>query len=449
MTFEEAGAEDTRKIVHIAMGGFAFALPFLAWWQSVLLACLAVAFNLFAIQKVLGIHVFRPGERLRRLTSGIVLYPLSVLGLLLLFGDRLDIVAAAWGVLAVGDGMATLVGRRMPLKPIPWNPRKSAGGTLAFALFGGTAAATLAWWCRGTVVPPAYAWYPVVAGFLAAAVAAAVETIPVHLDDNVSVTATSAAVLWLVSIVSADLARETVQTVVWMVPLALFINILVAAAGYRAGTVRISGTIAGALLGTIILVFAQWQGWTLLLATFVAAVISSRMGLRRKLLLGIAEEHGGRRGAGNAIANTGVAALAALMAPLTYAYDGALVAFVAALAAGGSDTIASEIGKAWGRATYLVTTVERVSPGTPGAMSLEGTIAGVAGAAILAGLGAALGLVDASCIPLIVVAATVGAFVESVLGATLEARGVVNNDLLNFLNTAVAAVVAVELARWV
>jgi uncharacterized membrane protein len=37
------------------------------------------------------------------------------------------------------------------------------------------------------------------------------------------------------------------------------------------------------------------------------------------------------------------------------------------------------------------------------------------------------------------VAATIGALVESSLGATLEGPGILNNDMLNFLNTAVAA----------
>src|ERR671920_578677 len=114
-------------------------------------------------------------------------------------------------------------------------------------------------------------------------------------------------------------------------------------------------------------------GWLLLLATFALAVLTSRVGLQRKTMLGIAEERGGRRGAGNAFANTGVAAAAALLANLSYATKPGLLAFVAALAAGGSDTVASEIGKAWGRSTFLVTTLTRVKPGTPGAMSLEGT----------------------------------------------------------------------------
>ena len=447
MTFEEAADEDTRKIVHVAMGGFAFALPFLPWWQSVLLAAVAVAFNIFALQKVLGIRVFRPGERLRRLTSGIVLYPLSVLGLLLLFPARLDIVAAAWGILAAGDGMATLVGRRRPIARLPWNPRKSVAGTLAFVLFGGITATVLAWWCRDTVIPPPYSWYPAVAGFAAAVAAAAVESIPVDLDDNVSVTITSASVLWIVSLVSADLALDAFKELVWVAPLALFVNLMVAAAGYRAGTVTISGVIGGVVLGTVILLFTGWPGWVLLLATFAAAVITSRMGLRRKLLLGIEEERGGRRGAGNAIANTGVAAVAALMAAVTYAHDPALLAFVAALAAGGSDTVASEIGKAWGRTTYLITTARRVRAGTSGAISLEGTLAGIGGAAILGGLGAALGLIAWVLVPLVILAATIGSAVESLLGATLEPLRIMNNDILNFVNTAVAALVAVELAR--
>jgi uncharacterized protein (TIGR00297 family) len=166
------------------------------------------------------------------------------------------------------------------------------------------------------------------------------------------------------------------------------------------------------------------------------------------MLLGIAEERGGRRGAGNAIANTGVAAVAALVAFVGTAPDAASLAFAAALAAGGSDTIASEIGKAWGRRTWSITSLARVAPGTSGAMSLEGTVAGIMGAL---GLGAAavwLGLVPSSTLVAIAVGATAGSLLESWLGATLESPGILNNDMLNFINTAAAAVVTVAMARW-
>ena len=138
--------------------------------------------------------------------------------------------------------------------------------------------------------------------------------------------------------------------------------------------------------------------------------------------------------------------MAAIAAVATPHAPAALAALVAALTAGGSDTVASEIGKARGRGTYLVMTLSRVKPGTPGAMSLEGTAAGLLAAFALAATGAALGLIPASAILLVVAGATAGALVESALGATLEGPGILNNDMLNFINTAVAAALVLALA---
>jgi uncharacterized membrane protein len=72
--------------------------------------------------------------------------------------------------------------------------------------------------------------------------------------------------------------------------------------------------------------------------------------------------------------------------------------------------------------------------------------AALAAAVALAATGAALGLIPASAILLVVAAATAGALVESALGATLEGPGILNNDMLNFINTAVAAAVALALS---
>jgi uncharacterized protein (TIGR00297 family) len=125
----------------------------------------------------------------------------------------------------------------------------------------------------------------------------------------------------------------------------------------------------------------------------------------------------------------------------------ALVAFVAALATGGADTVASEIGKAWGGRTYLPTTLSAVRPGTPGAVSLEGSAAGILGALVLAGCGALLGLVPAWTVWAVVAGAIAGSVLESALAATLEASRIVNNDLLNFVNTAAGAIVAIAIVR--
>jgi uncharacterized protein (TIGR00297 family) len=341
--------------------------------------------------------------------------------------------------------MATLVGRRVRSAPIPWNREKSIAGSVAFILFGGSAAAFLCWWCRPAVVPPPYPWFSIAMPWLAALIGAAVESIPIRLDDNLSVPASAGVVLWLTSFISQDLAIDAAHRAAGMLPLALLANATVAAVGYAGRTVTMSGTIAGAVIGTIILVAGGWGAWALLLATFALAVISSRLGLRRKTLLGIAEAKGGRRGAGNAFANTGVAASAAALGALTYAHGPARIAFVAALAAGGSDTVASEIGKAWGRRTILLTSLQRVPPGTSGAISAEGTVAGLIGALALSALGAAFGIIPFTVVPPVVIGATIGSFAESLLGSTLEPSGVLNNDVLNFLNTTIAAAAALRL----
>jgi uncharacterized protein (TIGR00297 family) len=442
-------SEVARQTVHMSMGAFALTLRWLVWWQAVALASVAVAFNLFLLPRVAP-RIYRAGDRSRGI-HGIVIYPFAVLSLLIVFPRRPDIVAAAWGILAVGDGMATLVGRGVGGRRWPWNPEKTIAGTAAFAIAASLAGAVLAWWVRPAVPSTPPLLFAFVVPAVAALTAAFVETIPVRLDDNISVTASAAAALSLGAFVCARYAVQPFAAEPISLPLvsaAVLTNLGVAAAGYAARTVSLSGAVCGAIIGIAIFVALGWQGWTLLLVTFIAASVATRTGRARKELLGIAEERGGRRGAGNAIANTGIAAVSAVLAGLDVHAGAARLAFVAALVAGGSDTIASEIGKAYGRRTWSVTSVSRVPPGTSGAMSLEGTIAGVLGATALGALAIGLGLLEPGSLAVVVIAATIGAFLESWLGATLEEPGILNNDLLNFINTAAAAVAAVILARW-
>ena len=462
-------SEHARQWVHIGSGAFALLLRVISSWQATALAAVALVFNLALLPRIGGRRLYRPADLARGFPLGILLYPLSVLLLTLAFPSRLDIVAAAWGILACGDGAATLVGRASPSNAefaehaensssrlsaisafirgrLPWNPEKTVAGTVAFVVFGALAGVALAWWVRPAVAPQPPLLFTIAAPIAAALVAALVESIPVRLDDNISVPASAGAVLWVASLMTAASFAAARETAIQALPWAIGVNAVTAALGYLAKSVSVSGAVAGALVGAVIYVGGGAGAWGLLFATFIAASVTSRLGITRKEALGIAEERGGRRGAGNAIANCGVAAVAAIAALTTPYTAPALLALVAALAAGGSDTVASEIGKAWGRSTFLVTTFTRVTPGTPGAMSLEGTAASVLAALALAAIGAAFGLVPATAIFAIVVGATIGALVESALGATLEGPGILNNDMLNFITTAVAAVVALALA---
>jgi uncharacterized protein (TIGR00297 family) len=438
-------SEETRQWVHIGSAGFAFLLRMLTWWQAAALAATALAFNLLVLPRAGGRRLYRPADVARGFPLGIVLYPIAVLVLILVFPARLDIAAAAWGILALGDGAATLVGRRAR-RTWPWNQDKTVGGTVAFIICGGASAVALACWTRPAVSPEPPLWFDLLAPIAAAIVAALVETIPVRLDDNVSVPASAAATLWIASLVTPAALAGSRAAVVTALPWAIGINAIAAWLGYRAGTVSASGAIVGGLIGFAMYAAGGPGAWLLLFVTFAIASISSYLGLKRKVLLGIAEERGGRRRAANALANCGVAVIAAIAASATPYSTAARLALVAALTAAGSDTVASEIGKAWGRYTFLVTSFSRVKPGTPGAMSPEGTAAGLLAALLLAVLGVALGEISRGMIAVVVLGSVLGAGVESVLSATLEGPGILNNDTLNFINTAVAAAVAVALA---
>jgi len=440
-------SEDRRQFVHIGSAAFALLLPFLTWWQAALMALAALLFNVFALPRLGGRALFRAADAVRGYPVGILLYPVSVLILILAFPFRPDIVAAAWGILAFGDGAATLVGRRFGRTRLPWNADKTWAGTCAFAIAGAAGGVALAAWARtGMAFPPSLAAL-IMATCAAALAAAFAETVPSRLDDNLAVPAVAALVLWGCGFIEPATGGTTALLVNRRVAAALIVNAAVAWAGWRARTVSVSGAAAGMAIGVLIQVGAGVAGWVLLLASFALAVIGSRIGLKRKTLLGIAQESGGRRGAGNAIANCGIAAFAAVVAMSTSHREAAWLVVAAALIAGSSDTVASEIGKAWGRKAFLLARLRPVPPGTPGAISLVGTVAGVVAATGLAILAAFSGLVQAAHIWVVVAAAFVGSTVESVLGGTLEHHGILNNDQLNFINTAVAAATALIIVR--
>ena len=182
MTRTRPFSEDGRQLVHVAVGTLALLLRYLTGCEATVLAGAALAFNVYALPRIGGRLVStRPRHGSDSFPASRSIR-LSILLLLLAFPDRRDIVAAAWGVLAFGDGMATLAGRHIRSPRIPWNREKSVAGTAAFILFGSAAASFLCWWCRSTVVPPPYPWFSVWMPVVAAIAAAAVETVPIKLE---------------------------------------------------------------------------------------------------------------------------------------------------------------------------------------------------------------------------------------------------------------------------
>jgi uncharacterized protein (TIGR00297 family) len=183
-------------------------------------------------------------------------------------------------------------------------------------------------------------------------------------------------------------------------------------------------------------------------AFFVIGSAATRLGYRVKASRGIAQEKGGARGWRNAWANGGVPAVLALMAVMVPEPMRGLFAlcYAAAVATAAADTCSSEVGKAYGRRTFLITTLRPAAPGTEGAVSLEGTLGGMLGGFAVAAVGAALGLYSWPAAAIAGLAGLLGSLAESVVGTVAERKGWMGNDALNALNTAIGAGIAAALA---
>ncbi len=234
----------------------------------------------------------------------------------------------------------------------------------------------------------------------------------------------------------------------------LGVSVALAGAAYLGRTLTVSGLLAAVAVGTAVWAGFGWRGFLVLAAFFVLASALTRTGYRRKAAAGLAEGRGGRRTASQVLANGGVAAVMAGLAVFAPESVAAVLApaFAGAFATAAADTAGTEVGQLLRRRTYLVTTLRPVPPGTDGGLSLPGTAATLAAALLVGGLGGVLGLYGPAggWFGALAVAAAgfAGATADSVLGATLERRELLDNDRVNLLATLAGALVAAALA-WI
>lgn len=208
--------------------------------------------------------------------------------------------------------------------------------------------------------------------------------------------------------------------------------------------VTFSGAIAGAVVCFLLYAGAGPAAFFALVSVFALTWITTRMGYRRKQVLGTAENREGRTGT-QVLANLAVSAGCAAL----FVATGNIVfplAIAAALSEAAADTVSSELGQARNEEARLITTWKSVPAGTDGGVSVAGTLGGV-GAATLVSLVCALGgLVSMRQLGIPILAGVLGMIADSYLGALLERRKLLNNDWVNFLGTVTAAAVAIAIA---
>jgi uncharacterized protein (TIGR00297 family) len=243
----------------------------------------------------------------------------------------------------------------------------------------------------------------------------------------------------------------------------LGLSVLLGLVAYKVHAATASAALAGAaitaslMFATVSFPYLPWR--TALVPVLVLLLMTSlttRLGRKRKEAMGTAESRTGRA-ASQVAANLGVAALASNGMVMTWAaqqhwlpllkvFPSLFFAMgLAALAEAAADTISSEVGQVLSGHPRMITTFREAEPGTDGAISLGGTAAGIIAAGAVAAAGSwALGG-GTTMLAVSWLCGVLGLLFDSVLGATLERRGWINNDAVNFLSTASAAGLAAGL----
>lgn len=242
----------------------------------------------------------------------------------------------------------------------------------------------------------------------------------------------------------------------WAIAIGLNSILLICATLAPKKLLTLAGSLHAWVLGVIIWGTLGWRGYSVVMLYFLVGSAVTRIGMARKEAAGIAEKRGGARGPENVWGSAFTATICALgVAAVGQGWLAAewtallQLGYVASLATKLSDTTASEVGKAYGQSTFLITTLQPVPRGTEGAVSLEGTAAGIAGGLTIALVAYGLGLISLPGVAICTLAAFIATNLESVIGATLQHKfDWLTNELVNVINTIIGAVVAIAIAFW-
>ena len=230
-------------------------------------------------------------------------------------------------------------------------------------------------------------------------------------------------------------------------PLSYLILFAIIIAGIIISVLKKKLTLIAALTGGLLAIFiftgAGFMGVALLAIFFIMGVSATAWKFNIKIKDGLAESGNGRRNGPQVFANAGVAAILALLAKYDTSSAGMLQLMIAgSFSAATADTLSSELGNIYGRRYYRILSFREMPRGANGAVSLQGTVAGIFGSTAIAVAYVLGSSWNAQHLLIIIVAGTLGNMVDSMLGLTLENKGLLTNNTVNFLNTAVGAVVA-------
>lgn len=430
-------SEDRRQLEHLAPVAFAFLLPFIPYWLAIVLSLLAIVYAVYVSPSWIRFTT-RAEEIKRRLLGGKLYYALAVLCLLIVFRNRIYIAAAVWAILGVGDSLSNILGRRIRSARFFYNPHKTVAGSLTFWLTGGLAAWILLMWNlpAGHVDSAAKLFF---FSLIASLFCALGESLPTIIDDNLVIGwigGMTYALLFSIGDGSPNAASPWVESIA--------VNLLAAVMAISLKWLSLRGALLAFLFGLVIYSATGLPGYVIIATFLVAGSLATQVGFTRKERLHVDQPHRGTRGLANVLAN---GLVAFILAAFFFWMDETWlrIAYTAAIAAAAFDTVSTEIGQWLGLRPVNPLTFRRVPIGTQGAISLEGTLAGMAAALLISTLPAVLGWLAGVSIAFIFLGAVAGGVFESVIGSLFVYDFDYVGEVLNLYNTAFGASVAAVL----
>ena len=227
--------------------------------------------------------------------------------------------------------------------------------------------------------------------------------------------------------------------------LGFLINLILISLFFRVPLMTKGGWISAGVLGSILWGCLSWQGWSSVVIYLLLGSLVTKIGYKFKNEKGIAEKRGGKRGPENVWGSAATGLFFAIMVKLNFTnlvfYK---IGFAASFAAKLADTFGSEIGKRFGRNTYLITSFRKVERGTEGGISLEGTAASALGAIFMSLIMFILNIISTKYQFLIVaISGFLATISESFIGAKFQDKYKLSNELVNSIQTSISSIIAI------
>ncbi len=358
----------------------------------------------------------------------------------LILGDNkfpIFIIGAAFAITTFGDGVADVINilDKEKQSNIQSNIKfYSAKSSIVFLISGSTYAFLAGAWISGFTLPVPYGmlFFLAVVGAITGAL---LESITMT-DDNIVIPFGSAMVMWLFYTFGYN-----VDTIYLMQ--ALVFSFVLGYLAYRARIADISAMLSATLFGVVIIISSDVRWFFILLAFFFLGSLFTHYKYSYKLAQGTAERKGGVRGYKNVFSNS-LAALSLAVAYGIFPSHGQVLmsAYLGSVATACGDTLASEIGETCRGEPRMITTFKKVKAGTDGAISMLGEEAAFFGAAVIALLAYVLIQNDSGLVIAVAAGGFIGTNIDSVLGATLQQKGLLSNNGVNLLATVSGAIIS-------